>query len=361
MTVSTIDARGKAVSDKLISKVDTLFPLSNIFTDMGPAMRVNQSIDIPTRASITVEQASNSSGATLMTLQTNAPVANNLIVDQHYGAVILIQKLQNIYDLNGKWSDQMSHQVKVELDDYIDIDCYDEAIRVGAWDTTATRWTNVAGATVTGDMVELAMAKMRAQKGVRQADLVWTFHPYGMGAIRRLSAFVPSVNAPMGDLGTPAVGTLHGIPVVESQSVIDQLTVATSAVTITSNVATATVAAGHGLVPGMLVLNSGLTDSASNLTAQVISSVTATTVVFPYTASNGAQGDGVGVLTVNLTCNGLLNRPWLFKSIQQVPDVKIVARSAGYIGDELQFDAIWGVKVLANSAVMIGSPRQAVA
>jgi hypothetical protein len=152
------------------------------------------------------------------------------------------------------------------------------------------------------------------------------------------------------------IGRLHGVPVVRSQDVPKSLAVATTAVSITSNVATATVAAGHGFVPGMVISSSGLT---TNVTSATISSVTATTIVYPCTASNGAMADGVGTLTCAATFNVLLHRPWNFISKRQAPDIRIVPTS-GKIQDELQFDSIWGVKSLAGAAVTLLSPATSV-
>lgn len=80
-------------------------------------------------------------------------------------------------------------------------------------------------------------------------------------------------------------------------AVIDRssvLVVATTGCTIASNVCTATVASGHGLVAGDIVALSGTTVTTASAT---ITSVTETTVVFPLTGANGAMADGVGVLT----------------------------------------------------------------
>lgn len=355
------DARSKAVYNKLVDKFSTNYPLQNIFTEMGNAYSKNEKVIVPTRSAIQILAASDSAGDSIsLGVSTIKPTENEFTVDQHYGNAYEVAPLHAEFDLDGSWSDQLADSIKVEMDDFIDIDIYTKCVRAGAYTTTASLWVNVAAAAISADNVENARAKMLAQKGVRIQGLVWAFHPYGMGSVRRLSAFVPSgQNADKGDLGVPAVGTLHGIPVVESQSVPQSLSVATTAVSITSNVATATVAEGHGFVPGMLITTAGLTTNATSAVA--ITSVTGTTIVFPLTASDGAMADGVGTITSAMCLNALIYRPWTFRRIQKIPTIKIIPRSGRPGADELQFWSIWGRMGLPGCAVGLGSPASAVA
>ena len=106
----------------------------------------------------------------------------------------------------------------------------------------------------------------------------------------------------------------------------------------------------------MVISTTGHTTNATNAT---ISSVTATTIVYPLTASDGALADGVGTITCSRTFNGLLHLPWAFRAVQQVPDLQVVAAS-GKIQDELQADAIWGFKALSGSFVSLLSPATSV-
>lgn len=359
MSVTTLDARGKAVYSQLTDKVSTLYPVRNIFRDMSGEMdgTRNQSIDIITRAAITIEQASNSSGvAQTMTIQSNTPTANNLVVDQHYGSVVGVGKMSKTFDMGGAWAGQMAEQILIELGDYIDQDHIDELIRVGAYSSTAAYTSNVAGDALSNTDIEQAIAILASMRGARRADFAWLFNPYGIGNIRNLSAFIPHENAVAGVLGTPTVGSLHGIPVIESQAVPTSLAVATTACTIATNVCTATVAAGHGIVPGMVISLAGTTVTGSDKT---VSSVTDTTIVFPLTGADGAMADGVGTITCSRAMNMLVNRRWIFSAVQQVPDIEIVTSETKF-QDILKFDAIWGLKVLAASAVLLPSPASSV-
>lgn len=361
MTVSTTDARAKYVSDKLIDKVSTSYQLRNIFTPIGEdgPMRKGESIDIPTRSAITVSQVSSGSTSNTLSVQANTPTANNLVVDQHYGAIVAIPKLQSIFDMEGSWSSQMADQVLTEIGDNMDIDLYDDLIRVGAYDSSASYWANVAGDAISNDDLENALAIMTSQRGVRYENLVFAFHPYGMGSVRRLSAFIPNYQrAEDGNLGLPMIGTVHGVPVVVSQSVKTSMTQACTAVSISSNVATVTVAAGHGFVPGMLITIAGITTPLT--VAAAITAVSATTLTVPLTASDGAMADGAGTVTWARCANALVHRPWAFRRVQLVPDLRIVPRITE-IDDVLQADALWGVKVLTGSCVGIASPAAAVA
>lgn len=358
MTVTTNDARAKYVYEALVDKVSTMYPLSSLGTDMGAAMKEGESIDIVTRAAVSIEAATSAGTATSMTVQTISPTANNLVVDQHYGAIVGIAKFNGVMDMGGAYYDQLARQILVELADYIDQDWYDDLIRVGAYSSSAAFTANVAGDALTVADTEQAMAIMTDQKGVREGDLVWVFGPYGAGSLRSISAFTPHENAVNGALGMPIIGTLHGVPVVRSQSVPKSLAIATTQAVSSSDVVTFTVASGHGFVPGMVCVSSGLTSSFNG--TFTITSVTATTIVGTVTGSGSTTaGDGVGTITCSRTFNGLIHRPWNFIRKRQVPDLRIVPTS-GKIQDELQADAIWGVKSLAGSCVTLLSPATSV-
>lgn len=361
MSVTTNDVRAKAVYTQLIDKVSTMYPLSNLLTDMGTAMQRGESIDIPTRdTAATIEAATTGSTINQLTIQSQAATANNLVVDRHYGSAIRVGKIQDIFDLEGTWSGQLAEQIRTELGDYMDQDCYDALCLEAAYDTSATYWVNAAGATLTGDHVRLAMAKMLSQKGVRKENCVWVFDVYGSASLSNVTEFKSATGflgtGNPGAFGTPTVGTLFDIPVVESQSVRSRRSIACTAVSISSNVATVTVASGHGLVPGMKITISGITTPLS--TAATITAVSATTLTVPLTASDGAMADGAGTVTCDLAMNGLVCRNRAFVRKQQMPDLRIVPES-DRISDVLQFDAIWGRKALAGSFIGLGSPRQA--
>ena len=87
--------------------------------------------------------------------------------------------------------------------------------------------------------------------------------------------------------------------------------VATTAVTVTTNSATATVGAGHGVVVGDWVESINHT---TNTGAEVqVTAVAATSVVYPLTAGDGALADGVGSLlhrkSVSLLGPSAVTRP----------------------------------------------------
>lgn len=359
------DNREKYVSDRLINRVSVTSSLKSLFTDVVADGRVakNDSFEIPTRSAIQVEQVSTGSGAATMTVQTNTATPNLLTVDQHYGAVIEIGKMNAKYDLAGAWSDQLGDQVMIEIDNYVDSDVFTRALLYGgAWlagATTPTTWVNPSGAAVTQDMTEQALAVMSTQRGVSLEGCEWVFHPYGLGSIRRLSAFTP-IHTPVaagGSLGMRTVGELHGLPVKMTNAVPNRLSIATTAVVVSTNVATATVAAGHGVVAGMLLTSTGHTvNSSANVT---VTSTTETTIVYPLTTGDATLADGIGTLTVNLTINGLVHRPWAFIAQAKVPTIAIHARTGGKIVDELQSHTFWGSRGLPGAFIALGSPRLA--
>lgn len=71
---------------------------------------------------------------------------------------------------------------------------------------------------------------------------------------------------------------------------------ATSAVTVTSNVAQATVATNHGIRVGDRITT---TNHTTNTSAVLVTAVDATHVSYPLVASDGALADGVGTITLN--------------------------------------------------------------
>lgn len=357
MSVTTNDARSKAVLTALIDKVSTNYALSNILTDMGSAMKQGESIDIPTRGTAaTIEDASSSGTPSEMTIQSQSPTANTLTVNKHQGSFIEVGKISDIFDMEGAWSSQMAAQVLTELGDAVDQDMYDELILTAAYDTSATYHVNPGAAALSTTHTRTALAKMLKQKGVRREGLVWVFDPYGEQSLADITAWQADPGLlQVGDLGLPTVGRLHGIPVVTSQSVRNSRSIACTAVSITSNVATVTVASGHGLVPGDKITITGITTELT--TAAAITAVTSTTLTVPLTASNGAMGDGAGTVLCNKTYNSLVYMPWAFKRMQQVPSIRIVPREA-YDSDVLQATMIWGKKALAGSCVVIGSPKE---
>jgi len=357
------DPRSKWVLAKLIDQVSTTYPLHTLFTDLGQAMKKGESVDVPTRNNVVIEQASNSSGTLAMTVQSNVPTSNRLTVDKHYGAIVEIPKMNAIFDLEGAWSDEEAKNVKIEIEDFIDQEHWDTAIGA-AYNagTTSSYWVNADGSALQKEHIGEAQAKMMNQKGVRKTDLAWVFNPWGMESVRQLPAWQLNVGQTTGaEIGFPTVGFLNGIPVVESQSVRDQrvLTGVASVIDNTAMTQVLTVASGHGIVAGMNVSTSGFSLADHNqATAVAVSDTTATTITIEnMSMTTGALTDTGGTATCNLTMNGLLHRRWAFSRVQQFPGVQIVAQS-GQISDELQCDTIFGTKALAGAAIMVGSPRE---
>lgn len=353
------DLRSKAVLAALIDRISARYPLSSIFTDLGPAMKLGDSIDIPTFTdALTVQDASSSGASVALTIETASATANNLVIDKHKAVFLDIPKFQRMFDLEGAWASQIANTILTKLWNYVDADLYDDLVLNAGFSTSGAYWVNAeADALGTAD-INLAMAKMLAQDGVRKEDLVWVFNPYGSGSLANISAWQPQPSFLGGDkLGHPTIGFLNGVPVVESQKVRSQITAACTAVSISSNVATVTVPSGHGFVPGMKITISGITTPLT--VAAAISAVTATTLTVPLTASDGAMADGAGTVTCNISCNGLVHRPWAFRAMSQMPEIRIVPREARD-SDVLQATMLWGKKSLAGAFIGLGSPREAV-
>ena len=212
-----------------------------------------------------------------------------------------LTETQRLQLLTGQYPEQMVRRIVGTMKEYIDRDIVSYALTNLAYDTSATYHGNVAGDAVTaGDIADL-IGRAKDQDGYNGEGWAWIGNPRFTASVHSNSAYVPNPSAPTGNLGLPQLGVLNGIPYYEHNAIPGgQLAmrqqVATSAVTVSSNVATATVASGHGFVPGQIIWTSGLTTNVAVGSPVAITSVTATTIVYPLTAADGALADGVGTI-----------------------------------------------------------------
>jgi len=354
--MAVTDPRSKYVLAKLIDQVSKGFPIHSLFTNLSPAAKRGESVDIPTRGAVNIEQASNASGSLAMTVQSNAAVANTLVTDKHYGAIVEIPKLNQIFDLEGAWSDGEATNLAIELNNYVDTDHYSSALEM------VTSWANASGSGLQQSHIGEAMAHMMSQPGARKQDLVWILNPWGMESVRQLPSWNANVGQSGNALGIEEVGFLNGIRVVETQVVPDSKTFTSVSSTLDGvGSQELTVGADHGLAIGMTITTSGYSNTDHNNGSNngaVITAVTSTTVTIEDPMHGSATTDTGGTAELKLTMNGLLNTRWAFSRVQQIPDVKIVP-NPDKIAENLQADVIWGRTCLAGCMVGLGSPYRA--
>ena len=283
------------------------------------------------------------------------PTSDNLTltVNKHPAVFVDLPAVSSAQNLAGGWAASIGGQAMRAIRNTMDSDYLSDVAKVAAWDTAASYVANVAGNTLTKADFVTAHALLADQDGSDPGNFMWVFDAWAHSALLNLSEFHPNGSVDTSVLGVPEVGQLFGAPVfIGGRSVPRQITAATSAVSISSNVATATVSSGHGILAGETLSSSGLTTDVTGVT---VTSVTATTVVYPCTASDGAFADGVGVLTTASARNLLIDRSYSHAAIQKVPSTRLVPVT-GQTNDELQVSSLWGTATRPGRAIQLLSP-----
>lgn len=300
-------------------------------TQLAEPLKRGDAIDVPSFGALSVA-ADGASPGSVQAVTTNALT---LLANKHPAILAAMPALSSAQLMDGNWSSALAADALRQLKSSMDNTFLDE-MRVAAGDS-ANYHVNLANAVVTADHALQAIAKMRSLDG--GGRLAFFVSANGQGALQRIAGFQPS-NFASGDqvYGVPQLGSLYGIPVYQSNG-IRPASVATSACAIESNVCTATVPAGHGFVAGQLISLAGTTVTTASV---AISSVTATTIVFALTGSDGAMADGVGTIASLTDANLLIDLDvGAYVAQQAMPRFRIVEDPSS-TGDVLQASAIWG-------------------
>jgi hypothetical protein len=212
-----------------------------------------------------------------------------------------LTETQRLQLLVGQYPEQMVRRIVGSMKEYIDRQIVEYMLQSLAYDASGTYHGNIAADAVSAGDIANLIGQAKDQDGYNGEGWAWIGNPRFTASVHSNTAYVPNPAAPTGNLGLPQLGVLNGIPYYEHNAVpggqlATRQQVATSAVTVSSNVATATVASGHGFVAGQQIFTTGLTTNVAVGSPATISSVTATTIVYPLTASDGALADGVGVI-----------------------------------------------------------------
>lgn len=312
-------------------------------------------IEIPSIAAMTtVATQSSGDDVTGISAQQVAPSLLEMKADQNRAVFIHQEAQRRAQYMGGSFYPQVASQSTEQLISYVDQNIAEYWRGYPAWTTgtAATYHDNVAGDALTAADFSEARGKIMANLGKK--DLRWFVPPAVMGQVQAIPGFIPNYQqSEMGNIGLPLIGRINGIPVFESPDLPVSRTVAGSASSITSNVMTITVAAGHGLVAGMFIKTTGGTANVTSSTA--ITSTTSNSVVVAKTASNDAAN---GALTIELQSNEsyLVDKNHCHFGWQtEAPEARIVERSDS-MGDVIQIGLRWGRVARAGRVRVLHSP-----
>ena len=308
--------------------------LVDLVAQLAEPLKRGDVIDVPSFQALTVA----SDGATRGNPSSVTMTALTVTANLHPAIIASMPAIDQMQIMDGEYANSLVieaiRQLKNSMDDALAVYLQ----KTTCYDASATYHDNVGGVMLTTEHILSARSQIRdgAGGGGRLGLFV---NPMGFGAMMRLAGFAPSGQTPPGakEYGIPILGSVYGIPIYESQA-IQPKTVTPSATSVASNVATATVAAGHGFVAGQRIKTVGATTDATNAT---ISSVTATTIVYPLTASNGPLA-APGVIEALTHENLLVDlEVGAYVAQQKIPGFRIVQDSES-TSDVLQASSIWG-------------------
>lgn len=356
MATSVTDQRAKYVLTELADLYSRTSYAIDLVSQLDEPIKYGESLDVPSIGALTVY----ADGSSSQSAQAVSNGALTLTVDQHPWIPALLPRRDQVQNLanNGGWAAGVAKQAAQQLKAYQDTYLLKTYLALGlCYDTSATYHDNVALATLTAKMITDSKAALKTFDGVVRPALV--IQPYGESDITSIVGFALNDVAQQSNaLGLDFLGKVAGVPVYTSNSIPRSYTVATTAAVTTGTgvTHTYTVAAGHGLVPGLKVTVSGVDADETIATATAITSVTATTVVVTTTATNdGTAADGVGTITVGGSWAIMMDLNQIFAAQQLVPDGRIIP-DPNTSGDILQVFSLFGVKGRAGRARVLHMP-----
>lgn len=344
------DARAKAVLQELADLYSRTDYIIDRATNLTEPVKRGESIDIPSIGALTVY----ADGSSSQSAQSAAPTALNLIVDQHPWIPVELPAVAQEQNVDGLWASGVALQGLQQLKNSMDGTFANYLAKTICYDTasTPTYHDNPEGDTLDVPDIAACKAGLLLNDGVVASRLALFLNPMGEANITSIAGFVPAVQkAEQGMLGVEFLGSVQGVRCYTTNAVPRAITAAASASNIATNVCTFTVPAGHGFVAGMRIKTSGF---STNLTSStVISSVTATTIVAPLTASNGSNG--TGTITAQSCMNIMADVGHIWVAQQRMPRVRVVPQ-VDKTGDVLQISSLWGYKARQGRVRILHSP-----
>lgn len=235
-----------------------------------------------------------------------------------------------------------------------------------AYDTTATYWVNAAGVTQTAAHFLQAATYVGAQRG-NTGNIKYVLDAWSEAQLHNLVGFTYNPSQIQGGIaGFRKIGMLNGYDVlVTNENIGSQArgayTVATTAAVTSGSgtIHTYTVAAGHGLVPGMYVTVAGHDADENISTAAAITSVGATSIVVTTAATaDGTSSDASGTITLRMAASFCADFGHLWRGESDEMMVRIVEQLDN-TGSRLHVSPLYGAIGRAGRVVGIGGPRAA--
>jgi len=354
---------------RIKTEIADLFSNSNfIFDQMAQEGWENaqkgDSVEVGSLAAMSI----NSDGSTDQTAEDPTYSALTLTADQE---PLILQHLKRRHEQQmigggGNWSREIARLAVPQMKNYMDRYLLDYLQQTLCYDTSATYHTNVAGDTLTYDDFLNAKAKLMSQRGSDIARLKFVIDAYAEGAVQSFPTFTRNMEAGSSDpevFGASRVGAVAGIPVyvtaeVPGSDARGAYTVTSTSWAIVTNELTVTVAAGHGLVPGQKCTFDTATAGGDMATSTAITSVTATTVVFAWTASDDSATEA-GTISLSSTVNFLVDVGHVH--VAQDGDVMVeIVKRPDSTGHNLQISPLYGAIGRAGRVNLLNSPRLAV-
>lgn len=326
----------------------------------GPIARGDK-YQVGTLASLTVVADGNVSTSP----QSASLSALELTVDRHPAIFLDLPKVADWQLLDGSTKDQFGKNAAKRLKSYADDEfCQYLAYSLG-WVTGAVGagdvyHRNVAGDTVAASDFANAIADLKVIDGVDPSNIITLLSPYAEASLISVGGLAPTQNTGLmeGQFGVKRVGRIHDTDAYVCNSIPRNKTVATTAAVTTGTgvTHTYTVAAGHGLVPGMLATVAGHDADENIATATAITSTTATTVVITTAATaDGTSSDAIGLITTATSWNMVLDISDIYAAQVILPEVEVV-KLTDKTGWVLQCSSLWGRIGRAGKVRVVHTP-----
>lgn len=349
------DLRAKAVLSKIADLQSRSSYIMDKMTQWAGPLGRGDSVQVGSLADFTVSSAVDGSLVPqALSAQSPSLSALTLTADKEPAIAARIGRMDNVQAMNGGYFDGVASTAMFNLKNDMDSDLC-EYVVVSMGDNAAL---NPAADSLVADDLHNAIATQLALAGSDFNSLALFLHPYAYGSLLSASDFSYQVSQNDNMLGPKQIGHFFGVPVFVSQSIPRGRTLATTGVSVTSDVATVTTASAHGLTVGNKITLAGTTTTISTATA-IASVPSATTFTVAMTTCNGALADGVGVVTVESCENLLIDVRHAFVAQQVMPSVRIVPEPL-YTSDILQVSSLWGYVGREGRASVINSPKSSI-
>lgn len=349
------------LQDLLKSPHPSVFNMLSDLPEIIANAKNGDAYDVPNIDAFTINSDGSADGSADSVSVTNT----QLVIDREPSIIVRLTRRQQDQLLGGggRWVQEISRLAMTNMVNYMDRDVLDYGL-TQAYDSSATYWQNPGGLTITRNHLLGAKAYLAGQRGA-SGNYVCFMDAWCEAAVRNLLGFTATQlpvaeAAALARYGVEVIGRIDGITIAitnenPGSQARGQRTVTSTAYANVSNVQTVTVAAGHNIVPGNYVSFNTVTAGGDVATPTVVTSVTATTVVFANAGGNSAATEA-GTITVRGATNIMADMGHFWKGMDPSNmKVKIVELSTN-TGANLVMSPLYGRVARAGRVVAIGSP-----